>query len=423
VKVLIVGGGGREHALAWALHRSPEVERICAAPGNPGMEAVATSVATAATDIPGVVEFVDREGIDLTVVGPEAPLVAGLVDELQRLGHAAFGPTADAARIEGSKAWARDLCARHGIPAPSFATFTDRAPAVAHLEAIEGPFVVKADGLAAGKGVIVTEDRSEAIRAVDDALVRGRFGKAGNRVVIEEHLTGREVSALGITDGHTVLPLVLAQDHKRALDGDRGPNTGGMGAFSPVPAIDPQTEARIVKESLEAAVQAMAAEGIEYRGVLYAGLMVTEDGPRVLEYNCRFGDPETQAVLPRLGSSLAPVLAAAARGDLGGAVLSWRTEACVTIILASEGYPGAHPTGLPIQGLEAAADMEDVLVFHAGTASRDGRVVTAGGRVLAVSALGTDLGTARRRAYQAAEGISFPGMHLRTDIGKEAAGE
>ena len=423
MKVLIVGGGGREHALAWALSRSPEVERICAAPGNPGMETVATSVATAATDIPGLVEFVGREGIDLTVVGPEAPLVAGLVDELQRLGHAAFGPTAGAALIEGSKSWARDLCARHGIPAPAFATFSDRDQAVAHLEASEGPFVVKADGLAAGKGVIVTDHRDEAVRAVDDALVQGRFGKAGSRVVIEEHLTGPEVSALGITDGRTVLPLVLAQDHKRALDGDRGPNTGGMGAFSPVPAVDAATEARIVKEALEAAVQAMAEEGIEYRGVLYAGLMLTEDGPRVLEYNCRFGDPETQAVLPRLGSSLAPVLAAAARGDLGGAGLAWRPEACVSVILASEGYPEAHPTGLPIEGLAAAGEMEDVLVFHAGTAFRDGRVVTAGGRVLAVSALGSDLGTARRRAYQAVAEISFPGMHHRTDIGKEAAGE
>lgn len=421
MKVLVVGGGGREHALAWALDRSPEVERICVAPGNPGTEAVGTSVAIAATDIPGLVEFVDREGIDLTVVGPEAPLVAGLVDELHRRGHAAFGPTADAARIEGSKAWARDLCARHGIPGPSYAAFTDRDAAMAHLESIAGPFVVKADGLAAGKGVMVTEDRAEAGRAVEDALVRGRFGKAGSRVVLEEHLTGSEVSALGITDGRTVLPLVLAQDHKRALDGDRGPNTGGMGAFSPVPAVDAQLEARMVKEALEAAVQAMAEEGIEYRGVLYAGLMLTEDRPRVLEYNCRFGDPETQAVLPRLGSSLAPVLAAAAAGDLGGASLAWRPEACVTVILASEGYPEAYPSGLPIEGLDEAAGMEDVLVFHAGTATRDGRVVTAGGRVLAVSALGSDLGTARRRAYRAVDAISFPGMHHRTDIGKEAA--
>jgi len=422
VKVLVVGGGGREHALAWALARSDGVERVYAAPGNVGIGSVATTVPIAATDVPALVAFVERERIDLTVIGPEAPLVAGLVDELQARGAPAFGPTAAGARLEGSKAWARDLCARHGIPAPSYRTFDEAPAALAYLDSIGAPTVVKADGLAAGKGVTVAATREEAARAVEDALVRGRFGAAGGRVVIEEHLRGREVSALAITDGRTVLPLVLAQDFKRALDGDEGPNTGGMGAYSPVPFVDPDTEARLVKETLEATVAALAAEGVAYRGVLYAGLMLTEDGPKVLEFNCRFGDPEAQAVLPRLASDLAPVLLAAAGGGLEGIRLAWRPEACVTVVAASGGYPADHPTGLPIEGLDDAAALEHVLVFHSGTARRDDRVVTAGGRVLAVSALGGSLSAARERAYEALERISFDGMHVRTDIAKEAAG-
>jgi phosphoribosylamine--glycine ligase len=397
------------------------VERICVAPGNAGTADVGTAIPIAATDIPGVVEFAGRERIDLTVVGPEAPLVAGLVDELQRRDLVAFGPTAAAARIEGSKAWSRELCARHGIPAPSYRTFAEPADAIAHLDGLSPPYVVKADGLAGGKGVTVAATRDGAVRAVEDALVGGRFGTAGSRVVIEEHLTGREVSALGLTDGRSVVPLVLAQDFKRAEDDDRGPNTGGMGAYSPVSFVDGETEHSIVKEALEATVQAMAEEGSPYRGVLYAGLMLTDEGPKVLEFNARFGDPETQAVLPRLASDLAPALLASARGDLNGTLLEWRPQACVTVILASGGYPGEHATGLEIRGLDQAASLEDVHVFHAGTALRNGKVVTAGGRVLAVSALGTDLAEARRRAYDAASGISFEGMHLRSDIAKEAA--
>lgn len=422
MRILIVGQGGREHAIAWRLSQNPTVDRLFAAPGNAGLEEVATCVHVAATDIPGIVELVDREGIDLTVVGPEAPLVAGLVDELDRHGFRAFGPTADGARIEGSKAWAKELCEKHGIPAPRARSFTEAADAVEYLDAVEPPYVVKADGLAGGKGVTIAGSKEEAVHAIEDRLVRRSFGKAGARVLVEEHLSGQEVSAVAVTDGRAVLPLMLAQDFKRALDGDEGPNTGGMGAYSPVPFVDAEMQSRIVEDVLKAAVAAMDTEGIQYRGALYAGLMLTEEGPKVLEFNCRLGDPETQAVLPRLTSDLGESLLACVEGNLGVYRLGWSPVACVTVVLASAGYPDNHPTGLPITGLEDAASIPDVMVFHAGTARRDGRVVTAGGRVLAVSALGDDLAGARRRAYEAASLISFEGMQYRKDIAEEAAG-
>jgi phosphoribosylamine---glycine ligase len=422
MRILIVGQGGREHAVAWRLSQNPTIDRLFAAPGNAGIEEVASCVHVAATDIPGIVELVDRDGIDLTVVGPEAPLVAGLVDELDRHGFRAFGPTADAARIEGSKAWAKELCEKHGIPAPRSRSFTEPAEAIEYLDTLEPPYVVKADGLAGGKGVTIAASREDAVEAIEDRLVRRSFGKAGARILVEEHLTGQEVSAVALTDGRAVLPLMLAKDYKRAFDGDSGPNTGGMGAYSPVPFVDAEMQSRIVEDVLKAAVAAMDAEGIRYQGALYAGLMITAEGPKVLEFNCRLGDPETQAVLPRLTSDLGESLLACVEGNLSVYRLGWSPLACVTVVLASGGYPDEHPTGLPITGLNEAAAISDVMVFHAGTARRDGRVVTAGGRVLAVSALGSDLADARRRAYEAASLISFEGMHYRTDIAKEVAG-
>jgi phosphoribosylamine--glycine ligase len=327
-----------------------------------------------------------------------------------------FGPTRDAARIEGSKAWARWLCDRHGIPAPRSGAFEDVEQAFAYLDELAPPYVVKADGIAAGKGVTVTEDVGEARRAVEDCLVRGAFGEAGAKVVIEEFLEGFEVSAMALTDGRTVLPLELVQDYKRALDGNEGPNTGGMGAFSPVPAVDPAVESRIVEMILRRAARALEAEGIRYRGILFAGLMVTADGPKVLEFNCRFGDPETQALLPRLATNLGELLLACVEGNLSHHKLLWAAEATVGVVLASAGYPGPVETGKPIAGLEEAAAIEGVLVFHAGTVAREGRVLTAGGRVLTVTATAPDLSEARRRAYEAASKIKFDGMTYRRDI-------
>ncbi|MFN2545313.1 MAG: phosphoribosylamine--glycine ligase [Actinomycetota bacterium] len=419
MRVLIVGQGGREHAIASKLADNPTVEKLFAAPGNAGIAELATCEPIAAADVQGVADFAERESIDLTVVGPEAPLVAGLVDEMSMRGLRVFGPDRAAALIEGSKAWAKQLCVRAGIPAPVSESFTAYEPARAYLDALKPPYVIKADGLAAGKGVTVAEDLDTAERALRASLVDRAFGEAGTRVLVEEFLEGREVSAIAITDGRTVLPMALAQDYKRAGDGDTGPNTGGMGAYSPVPFIDDGLRDAIVRDVLEPTVGAMADEGVRYRGVLYAGLMVTPDGPKVLEFNCRLGDPETQAILPRLGSDLGELLLATVEGNLSNYGVRWREEACVTVVLASGGYPGEHETGFPIEGLDEAAAHDDAFVFHAGTALRNGRVVTAGGRVLAVSALGSSLPEARKRAYEAASAISFRGMHYRKDIGAE----
>ena len=421
MRVLVVGGGGREHALAWSLARDPGVDELLAAPGNPGIEDIGRCVPVAADDIDGIVALVEAESIDLTVVGPEAPLIAGLVDTLMARGRRAFGPAAAAARIEGSKAWAKELLQRHGIPTGRAEITDDVTRAVMLLDSFEPPWVVKADGLAGGKGVVVTANRQEAVATIESMLVDRALGPAGDRVLIEEHLEGREVSVLALTDGVAVLPLEPARDHKRALDGDRGPNTGGMGAFSPVPEVDDATRWLIASEILEPTVAAMAAEGAPYWGVLYAGLMLTAEGPKVLEFNARFGDPEAQALLPRLHSDLPGLLLACLDGSLKDAQVGWRPEACVTVVLASGGYPGEYRTGVPIDGLEEAGKSDRVAVFHAGTARRDGRVVTAGGRVLAVSALGTDLADARSRAYGAASLVSFDGLHRREDIALEAA--
>jgi phosphoribosylamine--glycine ligase len=378
---------------------------------------VATLIPLPADDVTGLADFADRESIDLTVVGPEGPLVAGLVDELTGRGMRAFGPSSVAARIEGSKAWARRLCERHGIPGPVFREFVDANEALAYLEGLDPPVVVKADGLAAGKGVTVAEDLAAAALAVEDCLVRGAFGDAGARVVIEECLDGPEVSALALVAGRQVIPLALAQDFKRALDGNLGPNTGGMGAYSPVPFVDRRTASTIQSDVLEATAAALVAEGVEFRGVLYAGLILTNEGPKVLEFNCRLGDPETQVVLPRLESDLLELLLACAEGDLASAPApDWRTDACVGVVLASGGYPGPVEAGKPLSGLAEATGMPGVHVFHSGSAEREGRVVTAGGRVLTVSALGPSIEEARARAYEAVARISFDGMQHRSDI-------
>jgi phosphoribosylamine--glycine ligase len=425
MRVLVVGGGAREHALCASLAASPSVEEVWAAPGNPGIEAVATCWPVPISDLEGLASLVEGEGFDLTVVGPEAPLVAGLGDALRAAGHPVFGPSSDGARLEGSKAWAAELCERNAIPAARAETFDAVEPAVAFLDDLQPPFVVKADGLAAGKGVTIAADRAAARAALEASLEGGAFGEAGARVVIQEHLAGEEVSALALTDGRDVLPLPLAQDFKRALDGDRGPNTGGMGAFCPVRGLDERTAKAIEQDVLLAIVAALRAEGVDYRGVVYAGLMLTEDGPKVLEFNCRFGDPETQVILPRLRSDLGEALLACARGDLGGAGLAWDERACVGVVLASGGYPGPFSTGIPIEGLpDAGADAGlpgDVRVFHAGTERRSGRVVTAGGRVLTVTALGDGLAAARDRAYGAASRIRFDGMMLRHDVAERAS--
>jgi phosphoribosylamine--glycine ligase len=398
------------------------IDRLYAAPGNAGIAALATPVPVPATDVEGLAALAEKESFDLTVVGPEAPLVAGLADELADRGLPVFGPSRAAARLEGSKAWAREVCERHGIPAARSRQFQELEPALAYLEGLDPPFVVKADGLAAGKGVTVAGDRRTAERALRDCLEERVFGDAGLTVLVEEFLEGPEVSALALTDGTAVAPLALAQDFKPVFDGNEGPNTGGMGAYSPVPFVDGETKARITEDILWATVRALDAEGVRYRGVIYAGLMLTAEGPKVLEFNCRFGDPETQVILPRLTSSLGELLLACVEGNLGDYRLTWTEEACVGVVVASGGYPGEHVTGLPVGGLDAAGAVPGVTVFHSGTATSEGRVVSAGGRVLTVSALGPGLDQARARAYEACAQITLEGMHYRSDIAASIAG-
>ncbi|ACG72623.1 phosphoribosylamine/glycine ligase [Anaeromyxobacter sp. K] len=418
MRVLVVGSGGREHALAWKISRSPLVRALFAAPGNPGIARVATLVPLAATDVAGLVAWVRQNAIDLVVVGPEAPLVAGLVDRLQEAGVPAFGPAAAAAEIEGSKAFAKDVMRAAGIPTAEYETFEDVAPAVAWARARDGRVVVKADGLAAGKGVVVCGDAAEAEAALRAMLVDRVHGGAGARVVVEERLEGPEASCICFTDGERVRLLAAAQDHKRIFDGDRGPNTGGMGAFSPTPNVTPEVAGMVERDVLLPAVRELARRGRPFRGALYAGLMLTPRGPRVLEFNARLGDPETQPILLRMASDVVPALLAAARGDLSGVEIASDPRAAVGVVLAAEGYPGDVARGDAIDGLDGPFD-EDVQVFHAGTAAdAAGRVVTSGGRVLTVCALGRDLDDAAARAYAAVGRIRFRGMQYRKDIGK-----
>jgi phosphoribosylamine--glycine ligase len=413
VRVLVVGGGGREHAIADGLSRSSIVDEVLAAPGNAGIGEIATRLPIAADDIEALVAAVENERIDLTVVGPEVPLVAGLADRLRDRGHLVVGPSAAAARIEGSKSWAKELCERHGIPTGGSHAFADAAAAMDALDAMSPPYVVKADGLAAGKGVIVTEDRDEAERAIRSALDSHQ-----GRVVLEEFLDGREVSAFALLDGVETLPVGFACDYKRASDGDQGPNTGGMGAYSPDPALDDSTKKLIEEDVLHRTAEALRDEGEPFIGVLYAGLMLTADGHKVLEFNARFGDPEAEALLPRLESDLGELLLPVADGRLADVRDSVRftEDACVTVVLVSGGYPGSYETGKPIEGLDKASKIERVRVFHAGTEMRDGRVETAGGRVLSVTGRGSTAAEARAQAYEAAAHISFEGMRYRSDI-------
>ena len=426
MKVLVVGGGGREHALCWGLARSPLVEQLHAAPGNAGIALLATCHAAAADDVDAQLRLAEDLDADLVVIGPEAPLVAGLADELRARGRVAFGPGRDGARLEGSKAFAKELMVRHGIATARAATFDrddwerDRQKMLAFVDDLGGRAVVKADGLAAGKGVTVAANRARAVAAIEECLVGGAFGAAGSRLVVEEVLEGLEVSAFAFVDASTVVPLALAQDFKRIGDGDTGPNTGGMGAYSPLPWLDPSTESRIWGV-VSSTVRALHDEGIAYSGLLYTGVMLTEDGPKVLEYNCRFGDPETQVVIPRLRGDLAEMLDACARDRLSDLKVDLSEDAAVTVVLASGGYPGTYEMGSPIEGLDTATSSPDAVVFHSGTAEREGRVVTEGGRVLAATGWGPTVGDARRRAYEAASHISFDGMTRRNDIAAGAA--
>ncbi len=420
MKVLVVGGGGREHALAWKLAQSPHLGALYVAPGNPGIAEVARCVPLAVDAIAELAAFAVGERIDLTVVGPELPLTLGLVDHFTERGLRVFGPTRAAAELEGSKVFAKSLFARYGIPTARFGAFDDPRKAREFVHALGGRAVVKADGLAAGKGAVVCADFAAAQRAIGDMLERRIFGPAGDRVVVEELLEGEELSYFALTDGQQICPLGAAQDHKRLLDDDRGPNTGGMGAYSPPPLLDAALEARILETIIRPTVGAMAAEGRPYRGVLYAGLMLTADGPKVLEYNVRFGDPECQALVPRLAGDLLPLCRAVADGQGLPATVPWRPEAAVCVVLASRGYPGESATGKAITGLDAAAAVAGVTVFHAGTAHRDGGLVTAGGRVLGVTALGPDLAAAIAAAYAAVAAIHFDGAQVRRDIGRRA---
>ena len=418
MKILLVGSGGREHALAWKIAQSPLVDALYAAPGNPGLARHATLVPIGADALDDLVAFADRTHVDLVVVGPEAPLVAGLADALTARGLPVFGPSAAAARIEGSKAYAKALMTRHRVPTARCQIFTDPVAARRFCRELGAPVVVKADGLAAGKGVIVCQTLEEADRAVSDCMEQRRFGASGAVVVVEEFLRGEEISFFAVVNGTEAMPLAEAQDHKTVFDGDCGPNTGGMGAFSPVPGVDAALAARIMTTIVRPIVRALAEEGAPYRGVLFAGLMLMDDGPKVIEFNCRFGDPECQAILPRVAGDIVPWLAAAARGDALPAGAGWRREAAVCVSVASGGYPGAYATGLPIAGVDAAEAIDGVHVFHAGTAMRDRQLVTSGGRVLGVTALGPTLDSAIARAYKAVDQIRFDGMHFRRDIGR-----
>ncbi|MBI5887892.1 MAG: phosphoribosylamine--glycine ligase [Deltaproteobacteria bacterium] len=421
MKVLVIGNGGREHALCWKLAQSPRVTKIFAAPGNPGTALCAENVSIAPDDIAGLKAFAAARQIDLTIVGPEVPLTLGIVDEFEKAGLKIFGPSKRAAELEGSKIFCKGLLVRNDIPTARYKRFDDAGLAAFYLAEASPPFVIKADGLAAGKGVFICANGDEAHEAIDAIMNKMVFGGAGRRIIIEELLEGREASFLAITDGKSVIPLAPAEDHKRIYDNDTGPNTGGMGAYSPTPAVTPELEREIMQTIMIPAVRAMAAEGRPYKGVLYAGLMITPDGrPKVLEFNCRFGDPETQPILTRLDSDLFELLMAAAEGRLEDIRLSWNAKSSVCVVMASGGYPDNYEKGKAISGLDEAAELQDVVVFHAGTAMENGLVVTSGGRVLGVTALGDGIQDAINRAYEAVEKIYWDGVYYRTDIGRKA---
>jgi len=425
VRALVVGGGGREHALVWQLAKSSLIEEIVCAPGNPGIAALAECVDIKADDIGALVDLATRTRPGLVVIGPEAPLAAGLADALKEQvdGTAVFGPTAEGAKLESSKSFAKNLMVSKGIPTADARWFDSPDGALEHVKKLGGPVVVKADGLAAGKGVYVCNRTDEAIEAIAETMVGRRFGASGTRVLIEEKLEGEELSILAFCDGQSVLPMKAAQDFKRAFDGDLGPNTGGMGAYSPAPVCTEEVFGQAVDQILEPIVAALADHNAgDYQGMLYAGLILTETGPKVIEFNCRFGDPETQALLPLLTSDLAEVMLATVEKQLPAVRLEWSEASCVCLVAASPGYPGPGetPVGLPIEGVETAEAVDGVVVFHSGTALTDGNLVTAGGRVLSISATGTTLGEARENAYEAMSKIRFAGIQYRTDIASRA---
>jgi len=420
MRVLVVGSGGREHTLVWKIAQSPLVGKIFCAPGNGGIREQAECVEIAATDISDLADFAEKEAIDLTVVGPEAPLALGIVDEFQQRGLRVFGTSKAATRTEASKVFAKEMMVKYGIPTARHAVFSDTEEALAHIRQREAPMVVKADGLAAGKGVIVCRTTGEAERAAHRIMVQKDFGAAGARVIVEDCLIGEEASLLAFTDGVTVLPMDSAQDHKPIYDNDEGPNTGGMGAYSPAPVVTPEMYRRIDEEILTRMVRGLTAEGIEYKGVLYAGLMITEEGPKVLEFNARFGDPEMQALMPRLENDLVEVMNAVIDGRLSEIELKWNPAAAVCVVMASGGYPGAYEKGKAITGLDSLPT-DTVHVFHAGTKRLDdGRIVTNGGRVLGVTGLGETIAEAIEKTYQAVRKIHFEDAHYRADIGAKA---
>lgn len=422
MNVLIIGSGGREHALAWKVAQSPRVETVFVAPGNAGTaaEAGVQNVALDVMDFDGLADFALGNSVQLTIVGPEAPLVEGVVDFFEERKLRCFGPRRGAAQLEGSKAFTKDFLARHNIPTGAYANFTELEPALAYLREQGAPIVVKADGLAAGKGVIVAMTLAEAEEAVTDMLSGNAFGDAGCRVVIEEFLEGEEASFIVMVDGSNVLPMATSQDHKRIGEGDTGPNTGGMGAYSPAPVVDEAVYERVMAEVILPTVRGMAAEGNDYTGFLYAGLMISPAGePRVIEYNCRFGDPETQPIMVRLQSDLVDLCDSALAGTLDSASADWDSRCAMGVVLAAGGYPGSYQKGIAIHGLDAR-QADNIKVFHAGTANSDGQVVTSGGRVLCVTALGEDIATAQKACYEGVEKISWDGMTLRRDIGWRA---
>lgn len=417
--LLVIGGGGREHAIVWKLKQSPLVKKIYCAPGNAGIARDAECVDIAVDDIKGLLKFASRKKIDLTIVGPEAPLIAGVVDEFERNNLPIFGPTRRAAELEGSKSFTKYILDKYRIPTAKFKVFTDSEKAKKFVKNSSGPLVVKADGLAAGKGVIICQDQDEALEAVKLIMETRAFGEAGDKVVIEELLIGPELSVLALSDGEHLVYMVPSQDHKRIFDGDQGPNTGGMGAYAPTPQVDISLMERIKKEIMEPTIKAMALEDRPYKGVLYAGLMITAEGPKVLEYNCRFGDPETQVVLPMAKSDLVEAIMAAREGKLAGYKWQNHNAAAVCVVIASGGYPGKYEKGKPIYGLNGPFE-DGVTLFHAGTANQDGAVVTAGGRVLGVTALDADIEKAIHKVYRTVGKITFDGAYYRKDIAAKA---
>jgi phosphoribosylamine--glycine ligase len=421
MKILVVGSGGREHALVWKIAQSSLAGEILAAPGNAGTATLARNIAVAADDIEGIVRLAADERVDLTVVGPELPLTMGLADRLVDAGLPVFGPSAAGARIEGSKWFAKKLMQKGGIPTAAAYLADTREDALSRAEELGYPVVIKADGLAAGKGVVIAGSAAEAEAAIDDMLVRGRFGSSGERVLIEECLKGEEASILAFVDGESSALLAPSQDHKRAFDGDEGPNTGGMGAYAPAPVVTPAMLGTIKNDIIDATVRALReTDGTVYRGVLYAGLMVTEDGPKVIEFNCRFGDPEAQVTLPLLDADIVEVMVATARGELDPSAVRTSAGSAACVVMASGGYPGSYEKGKVVDGLSSAGAIDDVVVFHAGTAERDGDVVTSGGRVIGVTGTASDLPAALVRAYDGVSAITFAGAHHRHDIGHRA---